>query len=504
MHVLLRKRRIYFIIAGVLIFLAVSLLFKLKNNNGPELVTTSVEKGTVTQIVSVSGFVEAQNAAELAFPLTGIIDQVLVSKGDQVKQGDPLVTLRRADLLADRQNAQADLVRAQADRDELLSGPRNEARNVTETEVAIAKENLDQTRRTELEKVNNARRTLLSSGLTTLSKDGSENASAPSITGTYQCEDEGSYSIEVFRSSAKSDYSYRITGLESGTYNAFTDQPGSFGACGLFIQFGSGGGYANSNWAVNIPNQQSSNYVTNLNAYELALEQAENAIRSAEQALELATKQAALENADPRSEELLRANASVSSAQARLAAVDASLSDREIKTPFDGVVTDIDVLPGETVTTEPIVTVLADDSFNMTVRIPEIDVTKLAIGQSANIVFDASAKETVPSSIHFISPIATEIDGVAYFEATMQFEEVPDWLRSGLNADVDIVVDKKENVLRLPKRFVTVTEGQASVLVLKENSQKTLVEKEVDIVFTGNDGYLAIDGISEGTIVVAP
>ncbi len=492
------------IIAGVLIFLAASLLFKLNSNNGPELFTATVERGDVTEIVSVSGFVEAQNAAELAFPVTGIIDKVLVTKGDEVKQGDPLVILRRDSLLADRQNAQADLVRAQADRDQLLSGPRGEARTVTETEVAIAKEKLDQTRRTELEKVNNARRTLLSSDLSALSKNSGENAVAPTITGTYQCDEEGAYSIDVFRSGAKSKFSYRITGLETGTYNAFIDQPGSFGSCGLFIQFGTGGGYTNSNWVVKIPNKQSSNYVTNLNAYELALEQAENAIRSAEQALELATKQATLENADPRSEELLRANASVSSAQARLAVVDAALVDREIKAPFDGVVTDIDILPGETVTTVPIVTVLAKDNFNMTVRIPEIDVTKLAVGQPANITFDAQANETVASKVHFISPIATEIDGVAYFEATMQFEEVPDWLRSGLNADVDIIVNKKENVLRIPKRFVTITEGRATVLVLKDSDTKILTEKEVDIIFTGNDGFLAIDGVPEGTTVVAP
>jgi len=504
MYFLQRKRRTYFVIAGVLIVLAVSLLFKLKNSNGPELVTTTVERGDVTEIVSVSGFVEAQNAAELAFPVTGIIDQVLVKKGDLVRQGDPLVTLRRASLLADRQTAQAELVRAQADRDELLSGPRGEARNVTEAEVAIAKENLDQTRRTELEKVNNARRTLLSSGLTALSEHGGENAAPPAISGTYQCEGEGSYLIEVFRSGAKSDYSYRVSGLETGTYNAFTNQPGSFGDCGLFIQFAQSGGYANSSWVVEIPNQQSDTYVTNLNAYELALEQAENAIRNAEQAFELATKQATLVNANPRNEELLRANAAVSSAQAKLAAVNATLSDREIRAPFDGVVTNIDVLPGETVTTEPIMTVLANDNFDMTVRIPEIDVTKMAVGQTASVIFDALTNETVNANIHFISPIATEIDGVAYFEATLQFESVPDWLRSGLNADVDIVVNKIENTLRLPKRFVSIENNRATVLVLKDADKKILTEKEVEIVFTGNDGFLAIEGLEIGTVVVAP
>ena len=504
MRTLLIKRRFYLLIAATLIFLAVVLLLKLKNSSGPELITTTIERGDVAEIVSVSGFVEAQNAAELAFPITGIVDKVLVDKGEHVVQGDTLITLRRASLLADRQNAQADLVRAQADRDELLSGPRGEARSVTETEVAIAKENLDQTRRTEFEKVNNARRTLLSSGLTALSQDSSEKAVPPTITGTYQCEEEGSYFIEAFRSGAESGYSYHLSGLESGTYSAFTNQPGSFGSCGLFIQFANSGSYTNSSWIVDIPNKQSNDYVANLNAYELALEQAENAIRAAEQALELATKKATLTNADPRNEELLRANANVSSAQAKLAVVGAALSDHEIKSPFDGVVTDIDVLPGETVTTIPIVTVLANDNFNMTVRIPEIDVTKLAVGQPANIVFDALTSEVVPSTIHFISPIATEIDGVAYFEATMQFDVVPDWLRSGLNADVDIVIAKKENVLRIPKRFVTTTEGRTSVLILNTNDKKTLTEKEVDVIFTGNDGYLAIEGIEEGTTVVAP
>ena len=47
--------------------------------------------------------------------------------------------------------------------------------------------------------------------------------------------------------------------------------------------------------------------------------------------------------------------------------------------PFDGVVTNLDVLPGETVTNAPIVTLLADDAFDMTARIPEIDITKVEV-----------------------------------------------------------------------------------------------------------------------------
>lgn len=505
MYKLLGSRSFHILLAALLIGAAILLIIRSTSNSKNESVTASVSRGDVVELVSVSGFVEAQNAAELAFPVTGIVDKVFVDEGDVVTEGQQLIVLQRNTLLADRRNAEADLLRAEADRDELVAGPRSEARDITATQVAIAEADLAQTQREELEKVDNARRALLSTGLTALSLKGNEDAAAPTISGTYTCEEEGSYQIEVFRSAADSGFSFRVSGLESGTYTAYVDQPGRFGNCGLFLQFGSSGLYNNSLWEIQIPNRNAANYVTYLNAYELAVEQAENAIESAEQAVELATQEATLENAAPRDEALRRANATVASAAARLAAIDAQLADRVITAPFDGVVTSVEVLPGETVTASPIITVLANDTFDMTSRIPEIDITKIALDQRANIIFDARSEEVVPATVHFISPIAVEIDGVAYFEATMVFENSPEWLRSGLNADVDIIVDQLENVLRLPKRFVTIEEDQAFVLLPNEfNPKAEPTKREVDVLFDGNDGYIAIDGLSEGMTVVAP
>ena len=506
MNILLGKRRFHMGIAIVLVGAALWLIINASKNSETPVVTAEVSRGTVTELVSVSGFVEAQNAANLVFPVTGIVDEVLVRDGDEVQQGDVLVSLQRNALLADRQDAYAAYLRAEADRDELIAGPTNEARSVTATEVAIAEENLAQTQREEMEKVNNARRTLLSSGLTALSLDGDEDATAPTVSGTYTCEKEGSYTIDVFRSGALSGFSFRVSGLETGTFTAYTDQPGTFGNCGLYLTFTAGDAYANSSWRIKVPNTQSASYISNLNAYELALEQAENNIRSAEQALELATGQATVENAAPRTEALTRANANVASAAARLSAIDAGLNDRIIRAPFDGSITNIDVLPGETVGTNPIVTVLANDTFKMTVRIPEIDITKLDIDQSANIIFDARPNDVIVSRVNFISPIATEIDGVAYFEATMAFDTPPAWLRSGLNADVDIVVDQATDVLRLPKRFVTINDDGTGT-VLRHNPDtpsRDSVPTTVDILFEGNDGFVAIEGLPEGTTVSAP
>ena len=106
-------------------------------------------------------------------------------------------------------------------------------------------------------------------------------------------------------------------------------------------------------------------------------------------------------------------------------------------------------------------------------------------------MFDARSEETVIATISFISPIAIEIDGVAYFEATLTFPEAPGWLRSGLNADVDIIIGRQSDVLRVPKRFVTEAESGTFVTTFADTERKLTQQTDVSIIFTGNDGFLS-------------
>ena len=96
---------------------------------------------------------------------------------------------------------------------------------------------------------------------------------------------------------------------------------------------------------------------------------------------------------------------------------------------------------------------------------------------------------------------AIQIDGVAYFEATIIIDDTPTWLRSGLNADVDIKIQALEEVNKLPKRFVY-NENDKDLVKVKQNGE--LTEMEVNVLFVGNDGYTAIEGLAPGTVVIAP
>jgi HlyD family secretion protein len=267
------------------------------------------------------------------------------------------------------------------------------------------------------------------------------------------------------------------------------------------VQFSSGQQYGGTEWIVEIPNTRSSSYATNQSSYDVARTTATAAIEAAEDALTLAEREAGLTTAGTRSEDILAAAAAVAEARARVAAIDASLADRSILAPFAGVVTEVDIVKGETATQAPVVTLLASDAFELKARVPEIDITKLTLGQPVIATFDADSDVPISGQIGFISPIATEIDGVAYFEIVIDLSERPEWLRAGLNADIDIIVAEARDVLRVPRRFITSTETPTVLVAQPDGSVATT---SVTLGVLGNDGFIEITGVAEGTTIVAP
>ena len=488
-------------IALALIVTVILMALGVGRSKPKEVVTATVENGPVRQLVSVSGITDAKQTAELSFPMSGFVESVIAKVGDEVAVGDVLLTLNTDALEADRDEARATINKAQSQMEELLKGPQTEDRLVTSENLALKKQALETTKETQANTVSNAYRALLSNGLTTYSNDAKESAQAPEISGTYTCSKEGVYTIEVFSSNSPSGYSYKLSGLESGTVIASTQQPIALGVCGLRVLFNDDSSYGNTAWYVDVPNKKSAAYITFKNAYDQAVVQSRSAIALAEQEVALAQATAGSNNAPARSEAITQAQATIAQVTARLARVESEIADRVLTAPFAGTVTEIDVTVGETVSAEPIITVLAENDFEMTARIPEIDIGKLTIGQKVEMVFDAKADEQLTGTISFISLKSTEIDGVSYYEAYIQMDSTPDWLRSGLNADINIILSETIDTLRIPKRFLIEENGTYSVLLTQGETYATTT---VEVTLEGNDGFVAITGLNSGDVIVAP
>ncbi len=460
-----------------------------------------VSRGTVSVVANVSGKVEAKKSARLNFPVVGTVYQVFAREGETVPEGTILASLVQNSLVAEYDAALQNMKYQQSIKDELIRGPLQESREVIEANVAIAEGNLERAKREYAERVEGAYKTLLSTDIEALSVNKLNDDVPPTISGTYTCDKEGSYTLSVFRSSSPTDYSFKLSGLDEGVYTGYTDSPTPFGNCGLSIQFDADEIYRNGDWTISIPNTRSSFYQTNLNAYTLALKQQENAVSSAEQALTLAQHSQTEFVAPPSNESLRRVNASLEEARSALTAREALIADYTIRAPFEGTVTNVDIKVGEVASGNRSISILANGSYELKARIPEVDVRNVRVGNGAFITFDAAPDEPLFATIEYISQLSSEVDGVAYYDARFKLQEEPVWIREGLNADVEILIDRKKNALRIPKHFIT-TDDEAGFVFIK--NETTITKTPITTGLIGNDGYVEVTNLPEGTVVVIP
>lgn len=85
-------------------------------------VTTAVQKGDVTSVITATGVVEPYRNVGLAFQLSGLVSDVKVSAGAVVQQGDILATLDNRSLQNNLAQAQAQLQAAQSKLQALKDG----------------------------------------------------------------------------------------------------------------------------------------------------------------------------------------------------------------------------------------------------------------------------------------------------------------------------------------------------------------------------------------------
>lgn len=464
-------------------------------------ITETMSRGEVSVTVTVSGKIEASNMVKLGFPTMGTVQNVYRREGDKVTTGEVLASLTQDSMVADYDAAVENLRYLESEKEELLRGRIESERLVSETQVQIAKENVARVEAEQARIVQNTLETLRSSALEAIPTRNTNTDIPPTITGSYLCDRDGTYTLSLYPSHSPTNYSYILSGLEEGTFTAFTDVPNPLGTCGLYIQFDREERYHASDWTISIPNTRSAAYLPNYNAHRLALQQQANAVATAGQALELARRTETSLNADPSKEALKKVDAAIAEARALLTKRDAQIADYTIRAPFNGIITENNIKIGETVTGDRLITLLEEGLYEFKARIPEVDIANIHSGNQVQISFDAKPEEEITGTIQYISPNSIDVDGVAYYEATLMLQNTPDWIRVGLNADVRVIMNQKKGVLVLPERFL-ISDGVSTSVLIKDGTGVT--RTPVDVGLIGNNGYVEILNLSEGVTVILP
>lgn len=121
--------------------------------------------------------------------------------------------------------------------------------------------------------------------------------------------------------------------------------------------------------------------------------------------------------------------------------------------PLSGVVIARDVEPGQTLTAADPVIVMSNRLI-VKAQVDETDIGQIQLGQNASITLDAYAKEVIPAKVDHIAFEAKTVSNVTIYEVEVAPGHVPDFMRSGMTANVFFMISKKDDVIVIPAEAV--------------------------------------------------
>jgi RND family efflux transporter MFP subunit len=484
-----------------------------KSSNRALYDTVKVVRANLAEEVVVSGRVKSAQSVNLAFEKGGRVSSVYVKVGSQVYPGMSLVSVDNGELLASYRGAQANALAEKARFDELVRGPRKEEIAVSETKVKNAEIGLVEAERDLVNALSDAY---------TRSDDAVRNrteklflnprSSSPDFY--IQTSDSRLESvIESQRATIEQSliaWKKTLDVISNENNDSVTvDTKKNLTSVKNFLD--------NMSLAVNAMTPNTSftqavidGYKTDISSARTGINTAienvslaEGSLKSQQVALELAQNDLVLIRSGSTPEQISAQQSKYDQMVATVENYQAQLAKTTIASPIQGVVTSVEAKVGEIFSANTIaVSVISEAEFHIEVNVPESDISKVSIGNSAEITLDAYGKdELFPSRVILIDPAETIIDGVPTYKITLQFVEKDSRVRSGMTSNIVIKNNPRVGVLSVPSRVVFEKDGSKYVRVLSDS--KEVVEKKVTTGIRASNGAQEIlSGLSEGEDVI--
>lgn len=209
--------------------------------------------------------------------------------------------------------------------------------------------------------------------------------------------------------------------------------------------------------------------------------------------------------AAPRGVDLAPMRADVARAAANVDAVRDDYEKTTLVAAVSGVITTLDAKTGENAAmNQPLVTI-ESPRLNVEVDISESDIAKISLGDSATITLDALGEDIVfEGEVVAIDPAETEIAGIVYYKTKIVVtSEVLISIKPGMTANVDIITDRRGNVLVIPERAIIVKDGKKIVRVVTNKTTGAFEERVVETGLRGDNGQIEITkGLEVGEEIV--
>ncbi len=536
------------------------------NDSAVRYAIAAVEKGTLIVSVSGSGQVSSLNEADIKAQVNGEILNLYISNGDEVREGKLVAKLDDADLKRAMVSAQLSLETAQSDLDQLLSPP--DELDLFQAENALTKANDSKTKAEE--GIENGLKDAFD-GVTNIFFDlptiittardvlyGYNIAKSEIMISDYNWNETvymnsfdstDRMDLEPFIGGAENDYKaarikydqnlkdYKDTDYYADSQtieNLLNETADTTKAISQAIKseinlldfvvdyFSSHDKRIYSGITAYQTNLQS--YYLKTNGYLQNLYSIQNSLKSDRQAVvdaELSVKEKELlleklkeapDELDVRTKEL-----AVQQRKDALASAQKDLEDSYIYAPFSGVITEVKVKNGDSISKEMTVANIITEQKIAEISLNEVDAANVKVGQKVTLTFDAFLEASVSGKVIEVDTVGQVSQGVVSYGVKIAFGTDIEQVKPGMSVTADIIIEAKQNVLVLSNSAIK-SQGESYYVELVEapegmkqqllaNVSGTILPTPpklqiVEVGLTNDFSTEVVAGLQEGDIVV--
>ncbi len=423
----------FFIVLGLAVIALVAYLvisaINARNASAAELQTVAVTRGELVAIAGATGTVRANQTAELAWQTSGRIESISVEVGDKVASETVLAELLETSLPQSIILAQADLVEAERNLDNLINSNLYKAQ--AQLNLANAQDAYE--------------RAVWSSFQGDTARTTNQNKIDAAKAAVTLAEDKVNDAEENYDKVDERD----------------DDDPLKAGALSTL---------ANARETLEKAKKDLNYLIENPGEKELAISEGKVALALAEYEDAQREWERRKDGADPDD---------ITAAEARIASIKATIGLSQISAPFSGTITEVNAMVGDQVTTGTYAFRLDDLSHLLVdVQVPEVDINRIRVGQDVDLAFDAISNKAYQGRVHSVAQVGTIQNGLVNFKVTIEILNPDEQVLPGMTAAVNIIVSQLEDVLTVPNRAVRLVDNQSVVYILK-NGIPTPVNIEI-------------------------
>jgi HlyD family secretion protein len=157
-------------------------------------------------------------------------------------------------------------------------------------------------------------------------------------------------------------------------------------------------------------------------------------------------------------------------AEARVAAAQATIDQIHVTAPFAGVITMVEIKPGDQVSPGTIAFRIDDFSrLLVDLEVSEVDINQIHVGQEVTLTFDAILAKDYLGKVVDVALVGNKIQEIVSFNVTVEILNADNDVRPGMTSAVNIVINQLADALLVPNRAVRVVNGERVVYLLKSD-----------------------------------